>query len=114
MVFDEVEQSHSTTEGWVRDDPPRPMDHASLAALCDSFFPRVMIRRRRYGPIGTISMHSCFHADAAALAEQGTRHVLGVARVLRYHAGFFDQRAEVWSDSGQLLASSQQMVYFNY
>ena len=41
-------------------------------------------------------------------------HVLGVARVLRYHAGFFDQRAEVWSHSGQLLASSQQMVYFNY
>ena len=26
---------------WVRDEPPRPLDFASLAALCDVFFPRV-------------------------------------------------------------------------
>lgn len=112
MTFDGVEQGDSVTEGWVRDEPPRPLDFASLTAICDSFFPRVMIRRRRYGPIGTITMSNCFHADAAALAEQGSAHVLGVARVLRYHAGFFDQRAEVWSARGQLLASSQQLVYF--
>mgnify|MGYP000190363403 CR=1 FL=1 len=32
---------------WVRDEPPRPLDFASLAALCDVFFPRVWLRRAR-------------------------------------------------------------------
>ena len=83
-----------------------------LTALCDSFFPRIMIRRRRPVPIGTVSLSTCFHADAAALAALGTQHVLGVARALNFHGGYFDQRAEVWSRDGALLASSQQMVYF--
>jgi acyl-CoA thioesterase len=112
MHFDGGELTHSLTEGWVRDEPPRPLDHASLTALCDSFFPRIMIRRRRPVPIGTVSLSTCFHAEAAALAALGTQHVLGVARALNFHGGYFDQRAEVWSRDGALLASSQQMVYF--
>jgi hypothetical protein len=38
---------------WVRDEPPRPLDFASLAALCDVFFPRIWLRRhgrRRWAP----------------------------------------------------------------
>jgi hypothetical protein len=30
---------------WVRDEPPRPLDFASLTALADVFFPRVWLRR---------------------------------------------------------------------
>jgi acyl-CoA thioesterase len=30
---------------WVRDDPPRPLDFASLTALADVFFPRIWLRR---------------------------------------------------------------------
>lgn len=112
MTFDEAELPHSLTEGWVRDEPPRPLDHASLTALCDSFFPRIMIRRRRRVAIGTISMSTCFHADVQALAAQGAHHVLGVARALNFHGGYFDQRAEAWGRDGTLLATSQQMVYF--
>lgn len=112
MHFDGQDLPDSLTEGWVRDDPPRPLDFAALTAICDSFFPRVMIRRRHPVPIGTVSMSTCFHADAAALASQGTRHVLGVARAMNIAGGYFDQRAEVWGSDGALLATSQQMVYF--
>lgn len=31
---------------------------------------------------------------------------------MNYRNGFFDQSAEIWSDDGQLLASSHQIVYF--
>ena len=110
--FDEDEQSHSNSRLWVRDEPPRPLDFVSLAAICDSFFPRIFIRRRKLTPIGTVSLTSFFHADAAMLAEQADRHVLGSARALNFRNGYFDQSGEIWSDGGQLLASTHQIVYF--
>lgn len=110
--FDGQEAADSHSRAWVRDHPPRPLDFASLAAICDSFFPRVFVRRNQRSPIGTVSLSSYFHADAAGVAAQGERHLLGTARALRFHAGFFDQSAQLWSDDGQLLASTHQMVYY--
>ena len=110
--FDGVEQPHSQSRLWVRDEPPRALDFASLAAICDVFFPRVFVRRRQFVPIGTVSITTYFHADAALLAAQADRHVLGCARALNFRNGYFDQTAEVWSDGGDLLASTHQIVYF--
>jgi len=111
-AFDEQEQTHSRSTLWVRDEPERALDFASLAALSDSFFPRIYIRRRRRAMIGTVSLTTYFHADSALLAQVGTRHVLGVAKALNYQNGYFDQTGELWSPEGQLLASTHQLVYF--
>lgn len=111
-AFDGREQPDSRSVLWVRDDPPRPLDFASLAAICDNFFPRIYIRRRRLTPIGTVSMTVYFHADTEMLAAQADRPVLGVARALAFRNGYFDQSAEVWDDAGRLLASTHQIVYF--
>jgi len=102
----------SQTRLWMRDEPPRPLDFLSLAALCDAFFPRIFVRRPKWVPAGTVALTTYFHADAALLAAQGTRPVLGVARGLHFGKGFFDQSAEIWSADGALLASSHQAVYF--
>jgi acyl-CoA thioesterase len=102
----------SLTQLWMRDEPPRPLDHASLASLCDAFFPRLFVRRPSWVPIGTVALTTYFHADAAQLAAQGSEPVLGVARAGRFGKGFFDQSAEVWSSDGELLAVSNQVVYF--
>lgn len=110
--FDGREQARSDTRLWVRDDPPRPLDYVGLAALCDSFFPRIFDRRHRPTPIGTVTLTTYFHVDAALLAAQGSRHVLGTARALNYRNGYFDQSAEIWGDDGRLLASTHQMVYY--
>lgn len=110
--LDGVEQPQSLARVWLRDEPPRPLDFLSLAALCDAFFPRVYTRRRRFTPAGTVTLSAYFHADEAMLASQGTQHVLGVARGLAYHQGFHDQSAEIWGQGGQLLATTHQMVYF--
>lgn len=53
-----------------RDDSPRRLDFTALAAISDAFFPRILVRRRRLAPMG-------FHADAALLAAQGERRLLG-------------------------------------
>ena len=107
-----VELPDSLSAAWIRDEPPRPLDARSLAAICDVFYPRTFRRRQRFVPAGTVTMTIHFHADAGQFAAQGARPVLGVARGLRFHRGFFEQRAEVWSDSGVLLASSMQTVWF--
>jgi hypothetical protein len=57
---------HSLTQLWVRDNPPRPLDFASLTALADVFFPRVFVRRATLVPVGTVTMTVYFHADASA------------------------------------------------
>lgn len=110
--LDGRERADSHSRAWVRNHPPRPLDFAALAAICDSFFPRLFVRRAQPSPIGTVSLSSYFHADAAGVAAQGERHLLGTAHALRYHAGFFDQSAQVWSDDGELLASTHQLVYY--
>ncbi|MEZ5660406.1 MAG: thioesterase family protein [Burkholderiaceae bacterium] len=97
---------------WIRDDPPRPLDFVSLAAICDSFFPRIVIRRPRRVPAGTVSLTTYFHVDDAQLRAHGAGPVLGVARASHFGLGYHDQSAEIWSEAGELLATSHQIVYY--
>ena len=102
----------SLTQLWVRDQPPRPLDYASLAAMSDIFYPRVFVRRRSLTPAGTVSITTYFHANAAQLTLTGTGYLLGQARASGFRNGFFDQSAQIWNEAGVLLASSHQIVYF--
>ncbi len=110
--LDGVEQDHSESRLWVRDHPPRPLDFPALAALADSFFPRVFVRRRRFAAIGTVSLSTYFHADAAQLAALGEAHLLARARAWAFHDGYHDQSGGLWTADGRLLASTHQMVYY--
>jgi len=108
----ESNSESSQSRMWIRDTPERPLDYLSLAALCDAFYPRIFVRRPKWVPIGTVALTTFFHADARQLAEQGSAPLLGVARAQRFGNGFFDQNAEMWSERGELLATSHQVVYF--
>ncbi len=107
-----ADELDSLTQFWIRDEPPRPLDFASLAAICDSFYPRIFVRRPLWVAAGTVSMTTYFHADEAQLAAQGSRPVLGSARASHFGRGYHDQSAEIWSDAGALLATSHQIVYY--
>lgn len=111
-AWDERTQDDSLTRLWVRDDPPRPLDFASLTALADVFFPRVWLRRARLTPIGTVSMTVYYHADAAQLAAAGSRHLLVQAQGQGFGGGYFDHAGQLWDESGTLLATTHQVVYF--
>lgn len=106
------DERDSLTQLWVRDDPPRPLDFCSLTAMADIFYPRIWRKRALLTPAGTVSMTVYFHAGAAELATAGTSYLLGRARGQRFFHGFFDQRAELWSEAGELLATTHQIVYF--
>jgi len=63
-------------------------------------------------PAGTVSMTVYFHAGGAQLAAVGTGWLKGQASAQAFRNGFFDQTAQVWSEAGQLLATTHQVVYF--
>lgn len=104
--------SHSLSRLWVRDAMPRPLDLCGLTALADVFFPRIWLRRATLVPAGTVSLTVYFHAGSAQVAEVGHGWALGQARAQAFRNGFFDQTALLWSETGHLLCSSHQVVYY--
>ena len=96
----------------MRDDPPRPLDFASLTALCDVFFPRIWLRRARQTPLGTVSMTVYFHATAAELAASGEGFLLAQARGQGFGSGYFDHTGQLWNEGGTLLATTHQVMYY--
>jgi len=97
---------------WIRDVPVRPLDFLSLAAMGDAFFARIFHVRGALVPFGTVSLTTYFHVDAAELAQLGTGPILAVADASVFHKGFSDQKGELWSQGGQLLATCYQIGYF--
>ncbi len=111
-AWDGADHGSSLTRLWVRDQPPRPLDRASLAALADVFFPGVWARRAKPVPIGTVSMTVYFHADAARLRTSGSGYLAGQARAQSFFQGYFDQTAQLWNEGGELLVTTHQVVYY--
>lgn len=112
VQWDGTDQGQSRTRLWLRDDPPRPLDFASLTALSDVFFPRVWHRRALLVPIGTVSMTVYYHADAALLLRTGSGYLLGQTQAQAFRKGYFDQTAQLWTEAGQLLVTTHQVVYY--
>jgi len=106
-----VKQDDSLSHSWVRDDPPRPLDHASLASICDVFFPRIFMHRPTFVPIGTVSMNIYFHAGADELARVGERPLKAVAHGQVCDGGFFDHQGQIWSGDHELLATTHQIIW---
>jgi len=107
-----ADHGNSRTLLWARDNPPRQLDHASLTALADVFFPRIWLRRAAFVPVGTVSMTVYYHADAAQLAAAGTGYVLAQAQGQTFRDGYFDESAQLWDEAGRLLVTSHQVVYY--
>lgn len=97
---------------WVRDDPPRPLDFASLTAIADVFFPRIWLRRASMTPLGTVTMTVYFHATAQQLRAAGTGFLLIQARGQGFGGGFFDHAGQLWNEAGELLATTHQVMYY--
>jgi acyl-CoA thioesterase len=107
---DEPASAHSKV--WIANAVPRPIDAISLSAIADAFFARIFHVRGELVPIGTVSMTTYFHADAADLKAENATAVLGVADAKIFHKSYGDQTGELWSASGRLLATTHQIAYF--
>ncbi|ABD05554.1 conserved hypothetical protein [Rhodopseudomonas palustris HaA2] len=107
-----VEPASAHTKVWIGHAVPRVIDLLSLSAIADAFFARIFHVRGELLPIGTVSMTTYFHVDAADLAAEPITAVLGVADANVFHKSFSDQTGELWSAGGRLLATTHQITYF--
>ena len=112
VQWDGADQGLSRTRLWLRDDPPRPLDFASLTALSDVFYPRVWRRRPVLVPVGTVAMTVYYHADPALLQRTGSAYLLGQTEAQAFRNGYFDQTAQLWNEAGELLVTTHQLVYY--
>jgi acyl-CoA thioesterase len=102
----------SLTRLWLRDEPPRPLDFASLTAMADTFFPRIWLRRAKQTPLGTVTMTVYFHADGAQLQATGSGFLLAQAKGQGFRNGYFDHAGHLWNEAGDLLVSTHQVMYY--
>jgi acyl-CoA thioesterase len=80
--------------------------------MADIFYPRVWLRRPKMVAAGTVSLTVYFHADARHLALAGQGYLLCQARAQAFRNGFFDHTGLLWSQGGELLATTHQLVYY--
>jgi acyl-CoA thioesterase len=88
------------------------LDARTLTEVCDSAIPRIFYRTRTPLPIATVTMNVFFHATAAEIAEIGDDYVLCDARWHGANDGYFDEQQLIWSRSGRLLATTDQLCWY--
>lgn len=102
----------STTQCWISDVPPRPLDFPAIAAYCDSFIPRLFVRKGAPRPISTVTLSINFHVDSAALGQRSMQHAFCKAKANAFNGGYYDQEGQLWGEDGTLLATTHQLVWF--
>ena len=98
---------------WVRDAEPRTLDARSLTALCDAALPSIWLRMAEHLVTTTVVYNIFFRSSAKRLAAAGEGHLLLESHCAAATAGFFDQRTNVWSDKGELLAQTEQLAWYS-
>jgi acyl-CoA thioesterase len=100
------------TSAWIRMVSGRPHDHVQLAYLADQFAPRSFYWGEGVRPSATLTMSVYFHATAVDLVEAGTGYLLAEATGTRGAQGTSGQRARLWSPTGTLLATTEQLAWY--
>jgi acyl-CoA thioesterase len=100
------------TVAWTRHRQGLAMDHALLAVLADYAPPRVMMKRGRFMLSSTVSMNVYFHASEDEIDAVGPDFVLTETDCRRCEGGYFDHSLKLWSKSGALLMTSEQVAAF--
>jgi acyl-CoA thioesterase len=105
-----VGQSHSAA--WVREVSGRAIDAIQLAYLCDNYAPRAFYLGGGPRPSATIAYSVYFMATSDEMAEVGDDFTLLEAIGTRAVQATIGSRVNLWTRSGKLLATSEQLCWF--
>ena len=100
------------TTHWIRMASGRQLDHLQLAYLADQFAPRSFYWGVGRRPSATLTMTVYFHATDDELAEVGTGYILNEATGTRGSHATSGQQARMWSPTGALLATTEQLAWY--
>jgi acyl-CoA thioesterase len=97
---------------WVRETSGRPVDAVQLAFLSDAYPPRILYMGEEMRPSVTLTLSVYFHATAEELEAVGDDYVLNEATGTRGAEGNAGQQARLWSRQGALLATTEQLCWY--
>jgi acyl-CoA thioesterase len=97
---------------WARHRHGVEMDYCLLALLADFSPPRVMLKRGTFMFSSTVSMNMYFHASEEEVAGVGPDFALNDTVARRCGGGYFDHELKLWSRSGALLLTSEQVATY--
>lgn len=104
---------HDTTSmAWVREGEGRKMDHVQLAFLSDCYPPRPFFWSDGPRPYATTTLSVYFHATADELDAVDDDFVLNHAIGTRGERSTSGQQAQLWSQDGKLLMTTEQLGWF--
>jgi acyl-CoA thioesterase len=108
------EQASGDTTGalWVRERSGRALDHLQLAYLADQYAPRSFFWGVGVRPSATLTMSVYFHGTSEEIAAVGDDYVLNEATGTRGEQSTSGQQARLWSRSGVLLATTEQLCWY--
>ncbi len=98
----------SLVGGWLRPREPVVVDAPAVAALIDAYPPALMPRLPSLRAASSVDMTIDFHGDPAAVAPGA--HVLIVQSSRVGDGGMTDERCDLWSADGVLVATARQLV----
>jgi acyl-CoA thioesterase len=97
---------------WVREMTGRRVDPVQLAFLADAYAPRSFFWSEGPRPSATMSMSVYFHASDEEIDAVGDDYVLNEAVGTRGAQSTSGQQARLWSRTGDLLVTTQQLCWY--
>jgi len=97
---------------WVRVRSGRALDHLQLAYLADQYAPRSFFWGVGVRPSATLTMSVYVHGTSEEIAAVGDDYVLNEATGTRGEQSTSGQQARLWSRSGVLLATTEQLCWY--
>ena len=110
--FPPFQQPSTQSLAWVRELSGRPLDSLQLVYLSDVYPPRIWYQGKDPRPSATIMLSIYFHATAEELESVGDDFVLTEAMGTRGEQSTVGSQARIWSKTGALLVTSEQLCWF--
>ena len=108
-----IQQPNTHSLAWVKEKSGRAMDAVQLAYLADAYPPRIWYTLDTPCAIATVTLSVYFYATEKELDAIEDNYVLLEAEGIKGESSNASQRANIWSDDGKLLASTEQLVWFD-
>ena len=106
------DQPTTRSLSWLREDGGKPMDELLLVYLSDVGWPRCWALGASPRPSSTMTLTTYIHATPAEIAACGDDYVLSDFVGTRIEHSTVGSRANLWSRSGALLATTEQLCWF--
>ncbi|MEP3227506.1 MAG: thioesterase family protein [Parasphingorhabdus sp.] len=97
---------------WIRHVDGRPIDRKAIIAVCDTPMPRTFFLSDELRMGSTVTMATYIYANDEDLAAAGSDYLLLRVSSATVRNSATDQRAELWSQTGILLATSNQIGFY--